>query len=435
MQAAAFAGLERRAGGRELSRAEGKKEEQQPGANVTRKAAADGMCGRRGGVADGPADGGKLRPGSSSEGTPAATGASCCNLPPGTPRERSNNDDEQAIELCWLPPVPARETGARSARRQGVLLPRPLLVRARWLCSSIGVGIRAPTSGRPRNGRGGCRAARPATRQCPRLVARRRPSAAAAARAAEHGAAGPQRPAAPQPCTSRAWSRLRSTRARAASVGRRERAAAEDGGRGWEAARRQPVPQSTGVGGMRAPRSPSRQQASFFFSLAPWRLLFALETLTSSPAARQRRSGRRPPAQQLGVGACASDQRSCRLPTRKRRPGSAGRETRSLATAATRPPSSVASCAPALRESRETQADPTTSKRRWRHARDRPRLLAPRPRRSTTTGGRRDDPRARRARTRTPLLSGQRDACRGHTARAVAPGPSKQHHRPGAPKY
>ena len=288
---------------------------------------------------------------------------------------------------------------------------------------------------RPRGGRATvAAAARPATRQCPRLVARRRPSAAAAARAAEHGAAGPQRPAAPQPCTSRAWPRLRSTRARAASVGRSERAAAEDGGRGWEAARRQPVPQSTGVGGMRAPRSPSRQQASFFFSLAPWRLLFALETLTSSPAARQRRSGRRPPAQQLGVGACASDQRSCRLPTRKRRPGSAGRETRSLATAVTRPPSSVASCAPALRESRETQADPTTSKRRWRHARDRPRLLAPRPPRSTTTGGRRDDPRARRARTRTPLLSGQRDACRGHTARAVAPGPSKQHHRPGAPK-
>ena len=38
----AFAGLEPRGGGGELSWAEGKKEEQQPGANVTRKAAADG---------------------------------------------------------------------------------------------------------------------------------------------------------------------------------------------------------------------------------------------------------------------------------------------------------------------------------------------------------------------------------------------------------
>ena len=59
MQAAAFAGLERRAGGGELSRAEGKKEEQQPGANVTRKAAADGLCGRRDGAAVEPAGGGK----------------------------------------------------------------------------------------------------------------------------------------------------------------------------------------------------------------------------------------------------------------------------------------------------------------------------------------------------------------------------------------
>ena len=42
----AFAGLEPRGGGggggRQLSWAEGKKEEQQPGANVTRQAAADG---------------------------------------------------------------------------------------------------------------------------------------------------------------------------------------------------------------------------------------------------------------------------------------------------------------------------------------------------------------------------------------------------------
>ena len=38
----AFAGLEARRGRAQLSWTEGKKEEQQPGASVTRKAAADG---------------------------------------------------------------------------------------------------------------------------------------------------------------------------------------------------------------------------------------------------------------------------------------------------------------------------------------------------------------------------------------------------------
>ena len=64
MLAGAFAALERWGGGGKLSRAEGKKEGQQPGANVTRKAAADGKYGRWGGVAGDRVGAGKLRPGS-----------------------------------------------------------------------------------------------------------------------------------------------------------------------------------------------------------------------------------------------------------------------------------------------------------------------------------------------------------------------------------
>lgn len=170
------------------------------------------------------------------------------------------------IDLCWLPPVPAGETGARSARRPGgPVLPRPLLVRARWLCgSSIGVGIRAPTSGRRRNGRGlpGQRLSTVPGSSLVVVVRRQQQHEQQSTVLPVRNGRPPRSlaPLAPGPdCAAHGHAQPAS---------RRERAAAEDGGRGWEAARRQPVPQSTGVGGMRAPRSPSRQ-ASFFSRSLP----------------------------------------------------------------------------------------------------------------------------------------------------------------------
>ena len=116
---------------------------------------------------------------------------------------------------------------------------------------------------------------------------------------------------------------------------------------------------------MRAPQS--LPAAYFFFSLAlAPALLSVLGTLTSSPAARQRRSGGRLPAQQLGVGACASDDDGPLVSSAADRRADHGaprrRETRSLAAAATatRPPSPVSCFGP---ERARTQADRTTSKR------------------------------------------------------------------------
>ena len=116
---------------------------------------------------------------------------------------------------------------------------------------------------------------------------------------------------------------------------------------------------------MRAPQS--LPAAYFFFSLAlAPALLSVLGTLTSSPAARQRRSGGRLPAQKLGVGACASDDDGPLVSSAADRRADHGaprrRETRSLAAAATatRPPSPVSCFGP---ERARTQADRTTSKR------------------------------------------------------------------------
>ena len=312
-----------------------------------------------------------MRPGSSSEGTPVVTGASCCNLPPGT-RERSNNDESRRVGDDRPVLVTAgagwRDRRAKRAPPRGSCFAaaaaraRPMALRQQHRRGhpSADLGAAAQRS----------RAARPATLDSARLVARRRRPSAAAARAAEHGAAGPQRPAAPQPCTSRARPRLRSTRARAASV--QEGAGSSRGRRPWLGGGAPAAGPAEHRGRRHARAAQSLPAGFFFFSLAPWRLLFALETLTSSPAARQRRSGRRPPAQQLGVGACAratNAGHSCRLPpvtgpTRRR---GAGNQVARHG----RHPSPVVgpSCAPALRESRETQGDPTTSKRRWRRAR------------------------------------------------------------------
>ena len=160
--------------------------------------------------------------------------------------------------------------------------------------------------------------------------------------------------------------RLCSTRARAASV--QLRAGSSRGRRPWPGGGA-PAADPAEHRGRRHARAAVPPSSFLFFSLARSRLLSVLETLTSSPAARQRRSGGRPPAQQLGVGACASDddgplvssaaghRADHRAPWR--------RETRSLAaaaaTAATRPRSSSASCCGPERA--PTQADRTTSKR------------------------------------------------------------------------
>ena len=171
----------------------------------------------------------------------------------------------------------------------------------------------------------------------------------------------------------------------------RGRAAAEDGDRGWEAARRQPAPQSTGVGGVRAPHSLPAGFFLFFFSLAGPRLLSFrprdIDELTRGTTASQRPASTSAAAR----GRCVGERRPgatrvvCRRPPGQRPRGAGGEKPagRSLPPPPLVPRRRLGLLLRAP-ERAPTQAHPTSGRRAngGGGARDRPSLLAPRHRQS-----------------------------------------------------